>query len=157
MGLKKAGLLDKKGKVVVEPKINRLLDFSEGRGLVRDSSYRFYYITEKAKLYDGYYQKASKFKHGVAVVQMDGKWGIINQKGIEITPPKYDKITEFENGYAKVRIRGFNGLTNNQGETIVQPDYEYISYAGEGLFRVEQGDKIGYFDAKGKWVWDLTD
>ena len=157
MGLKKAGLLDKKGNVVVEPKINRLLDFSEGRGLVRDSSYRFYYITEKAKLYDGYYQKAGKFQHGVAVVQMDGKWGIINQKGIEITPPKYDKITEFKNGYAKVRIRGFNGLTNNQGEAIVQPDYEYISYAGEGLFRVEQGDKVGYFDANGKWVWNLTD
>ncbi len=157
MGLRKAGLLDTDGNVVVEPKINRLLDFSEGRGLVRDSSYRFYYITEKAKLYDGYYQKASKFQHGVAVVQMDGRWGIINQKGIEITPPKYDKISKFENGFAKVRIKGFSGLTNNQGESIVQPDYEYITYAGEGLFRVEQGDKVGYFDAEGNWVWNLTD
>ncbi|MCB0663137.1 MAG: WG repeat-containing protein, partial [Saprospiraceae bacterium] len=84
-------------------------------------------------------------------------WGIINQKGIEIAPPKYDKIGQFENGFAKVRIKGFNGLTNTQGETIVQPDYEYISYAGEGLFRVEQGDKVGYFDSEGNWVWNLTD
>lgn len=157
MGLKRAGLIKKEGKLIVEPQINRLLDFSEGRGLVRDSSYRFYYITEKAKLHDGYYEKASKFEHGVAVVQMDGKWGIINQKGIEITPPKYDKISTFEKGYAKVRIKGFSGLTNTRGETIVQPDYEYIHYAGEGLFRVEQGDKVGYFDSDGNWVWNLTE
>jgi hypothetical protein len=156
-GIKNAGLLDSAGNTIIEPQINRLLDFSEGRGLVRDSSYRFYYITEQAKPQDGYYQKAGEFQDGVAVVQMDGKWGIINQKGIEITPPKYDKIGQFENGFAKVRIKGFNGLTNTQGETIVQPDYEYISYAGEGLFRVEQGDKVGYFDSEGNWVWNLSD
>lgn len=156
-GIKNAGLLDADGNTIIEPQINRLLDFSEGRGLVRDSSYRFYYITEEARPYDGYYQRAGQFNDGVAVVQMEGKWGIINQKGIELAPPKYDKIGQFENGFAKVRIKGFNGLTNTQGETIVQPDYEYISYAGEGLFRVEQGDKVGYFDSEGKWVWNLTD
>lgn len=157
-GMRKAGLVDRNGNKIIEPQINRLLEFSEGRGLVRDSSYHFYYITEQAKKSDGvYYQKASGFRHGVAVVQMDGKWGIINQKGLEIIPPKYDRISQFESGYAKVRIKGFNGLTNTQGETIIQPDYEYISYAGEGLFRVEQGDKIGYFDSSGNWVWDLRE
>jgi hypothetical protein len=93
----------------------------------------------------------------VAVVQSNGRWGVINQKGIELIPPKYDKIEAFENGYAKVQIKGFNGLTNLKGELIVQPDYEYISYAGEGLFRVEQGDKIGYFDMGGRWVWGLQE
>ena len=124
--------------------------------MVRDEKYRFYYITEQAGLYDGFYQRATEFKHGVAVVQVGGKWGIINQRGIEIIPPKYDKIESFENGYAKVRIKGFNGLSNLKGELIVDPDYEYISYAGEGLFRVEQGDKIGYFDMDGRWVWSLS-
>ena len=93
----------------------------------------------------------------MAVVQVENQWGIINQKGIEIIPPKYDKIEQFEDGYAKVHIKGFNGLTNLQGELIVQPDYEYISYAGDGLFRVEQGDKVGYFDIDGNWVWGLTE
>ena len=155
-GLKKAGLIDAKGNYILEPSVNRLLKFKEGRGLVRDRDYRFYFITEQAGLYNGFYQRATAFKHGVAVVQIGGKWGIINQRGIEIIPPKYDKIESFENGYAKVRIKGFNGLTNLKGELIVDPDYEYISYAGEGLFRVEQGDKIGYFDMYGKWVWGLS-
>ncbi|MBK7408059.1 MAG: WG repeat-containing protein [Saprospirales bacterium] len=81
----------------------------------------------------------------------------MNQNGVEIIPPKYDRIEHFENGYAKVRIKGFSGLSNLKGELIVQPDYEYISYAGQGLFRVEQGEKIGYFDLSGKWVWGLRE
>lgn len=156
-GNQRAGLIDKDGNFLIEPGINRLLDFSDGRGLVRDKQYKMYYITEQAKFYDGFYDKAGEFQHGVAVVQVDGRWAIINQQGIEIIPPKYDKIEQFENGFAKVRIKGFNGLSNTQGEMIVQPDYEYISYAGEGLFRVEQGDKVGYFDIEGKWVWGLQE
>lgn len=154
-GARKAGLIDTMGNQIIEPSLNRLINFADGRGLMRDDDYRFYYITEQARRYDGYYERATEFHHGVAVVQIDGKWGIINQKGIEIIPPKYDKIENFENGFAKVRIRGFSGLTNLKGELIVQPDYEYISYAGRGLFRVEKGDKIGYFDSEGNWVWAL--
>jgi len=155
-GMRNAGLIDLSGKVILEPGVDRLLRFREGRGLVRDNKLRFYYITEKSDLYNGYYQKAREFQHGVAVVQINERWGIINRKGIEIIPPKYDRIDHFENGYAKVRIEGFTGLINLKGELIVEPDYEFISYAGKGLFRVEQGDKVGYFDTHGRWVWDLS-
>ncbi len=155
-GIRNAGLIDLNGDYILQPEINRLLTFREGRGLVRDEEYRFYYITEKASSYYEVYDKATEFKHGVAVVQVSGKWGIINQRGIEIIPPKYDKIESFQEGFAKVRIKGFNGLTNLRGELIVDPDYEYISYAGDGLFRVEQGDKVGYFDQSGRWIWDLS-
>lgn len=155
-GIRRAGLVDLEGNLVIEPSLDRLLQFREGRGLVRDNEYRFYYITEQANLYNGFYEKATEFRHGVAVVQVNGKWGIINRKGIEIIPPKYDKIETFENGYAKVRIEGFTGLSNLSGQLIVNPDFEYISYAGEGIFRAEQGDKIGYFDQSGNWVWTLS-
>jgi WG containing repeat len=158
-GYKKGGLIDLNGKFIIEPSINRLYDFSDGRGLVRDANYQFYYITQQAKMYDGVYQKAGEFQHGIAVVQStnNGQWGIVNQKGIEIIPPKYDKIEKFKDGYAQVRIKCFSGLTNLKGDLIVLPDYEYISYAGRGLFRVEQGDKIGYFDTRGNWVWGLSE
>lgn len=155
-GMRKAGLIDLSGQIILEPGVDRLLRFREGRGLVRDNKLRFYYITEKSDLYNGYYQKAREFQHGVAVVQINERWGIINRKGIEVIPPKYGRIDHFENGYAKVRIEGFNGLINLKGELIVEPDYEFISYAGKGLFRVEQGDKVGYFDTHGRWVWDLS-
>lgn len=156
-GLRQAYLLDMAGNATMEQGFgDRLLRFSDGRGLMRTDDYTFYYITEQSGAYSDYYRNAGPFRHGVAVVETNGKWGVIDQRGIAIIPPKYDRIESFENGYAKVRILGFSGLTNLNGELIVQPDYEYISYAGEGLFRVEQGDKIGYFDQEGKWVWDLA-
>lgn len=154
-GIHKAGLIDVYGNYIIKPSLDRLLRFKDGRGLVRDKKYRFYYITEQASLYNGYYQKARAYEHGVAVVMANGKWGIINQKGLTLTPPKYDKIEQFVGGYAKVMIAGYNGLTNLKGELIAKPSYELISYAGEGLFRAEQGDKVGYLDAAGKWVWEL--
>lgn len=156
-GMKETYLIDFEGNANIEVEgSDRLLRFSDGRGLMRTENYSFYYIAEQTGAYTGTYQTATPFRHGVAVVENNGKWGIIDQRGIAIIPPKYDKIESFENGYAKVRILGFSGLTNLHGELIVQPDYEYITYAGEGLFRVEQGDKIGYFDQQGRWVWDLA-
>ena len=156
-GYRRGGLIDRSGKVIIEPSVNRLYDFNNGRGLVRGKDRSFIYITEQARLYDGAYEDARKFQHGVAVVKTDGKWGIINQKGIEIIPPKYDKIENFREGYARVKIKGFSGLTNLSGELIVPPAYEYITYAGDGIFRVEQGDKVGYFDMRGEWVWRLSE
>ncbi len=155
-GLRRAGLLNTEGELVLEPSVDRLLDFNEGLGLVRDRRYRFYYITEKADVHHGFYEQATGFQNGVAVVQQDGKWGVINRRGIELVPPKYSHIDPFRNGYAKVKVEGFSGLSKLSGELIAEPDYELISYAGEGLFRVEQGDKVGYFDVDGEWVWNLS-
>lgn len=156
-GYKKGGLIDRTGKVLIEPSVNRLYDFNNGRGLVKEKDKSYIYITEQARFYDGSYEDAREFEHGIAVVKTNGKWGVINQKGIEIIPPKYDRIEKFEKGFARVRIQGFNGLTNLKGELIAHPDYEYITYAGDGVFRVEQGDKVGYFNMLGKWVWDLKE
>jgi len=156
-GLKRAGLVNPDGELLIEPSVNRLLNFSEGRGLVRQGKYRFYFITEQADIHHGYYEKASEFSHGVAVVRIDKKWGVINRRGIALIPPKYSKISSFRDGYATVKVEGFSGLTNASGQSIVSPDFESISYAGDGVFRVEQGDKVGYFNEKGSWIWSLSE
>jgi len=154
-GMRKAGIIDKAGKEEISPSIKGLVGFSDRRGLIKGTDGNFYFITEDGRFYDGYYDYAESFQYGVAIVQKNGKWGIINQNGIPVISTKYDKIEPFNNGFAKVRINGFSGLTNLAGELIVDPDFEFISYAGDGLFRVEQGDKVGYFDSEGEWIWEL--
>ncbi|MEM8525969.1 MAG: WG repeat-containing protein [Bacteroidota bacterium] len=154
-GYQKAGLLSSTGEHIIKPSLNRLINFKNGRGLMRDNNYRFYFISEDARLSDGYYQEASNFQHGVAVVRSSNKWGIVNQKGIRVSPPKYDKIEPFKEGYAKVRIKGFYGLMDLNGKTAVPTNYEAIQYVGDGIFRTEKGGRIGYFDRNGRWIWKI--
>ncbi len=154
---KKGGVLDREGDFILEPKLNKILAYSEDRGLMCDKRKRYYFISKSGDPYEGFYQDARPFKNKIAIVKIDGKWGIINTKGIPVVPTKYDKIGTFENGYAAIKISGFQGVTDLQGQTIVPAEYEYVSYAGNGLYRVEQGGKIGYFDTEGKWVWELKE
>ncbi len=156
-GIRRAGLVDLQGNLVLEPSVDRLLKFREGRGLVRDSEYRFYYITEQAAgVYNGFYERATEFQNGVALVQVHGKWGVINHKGVQVIPAKYDHIEPFQQGHARVRVPGFNGLLHLDGQSIMAPEYEFVSYVGAGIFRAEQGDRIGYFNEKGLWIWKLS-
>ena len=154
-GLKKAGVIKRDGSYLIKPSVDRLLKFKDGKGLVRDEKYRFYYISERTDHTSGYYQEARPYGHGVAVVQINKKWGVINQKGITLIPPKYDQIGNFHNGYAKVLVQKFSGLSDLNGKLIAPPKYEFIAYAGNGLFRAEQGDKIGYLNDLGEWVWEM--
>lgn len=154
-GYRKAGLVNQQGQQVIQPSLNRLLDFEEGRGLMRDANYRFYYITEDADLYDGYYEEASGFQNGVAVVRVGDKWGIINKKGIKVIPPKYDKIEPFNNGLAEIKIKGLYGLMTKNGEVLLPLEYERINLVTSNILRVEKGDAVGYITTEGKWIWQL--
>jgi len=154
-GMPNGGVIDKTGKEIYKPVHRGLVGYSNRRGLIKSNDSNYYFINEEAKFYEGYYDFAKSFEYGIAIVKKNGKWGIINQNGMQVISPKYDKIEPYENGYAKVRINGFTGLTNIEGETIVPAQYELVSYAGNGLYRVEQGNKLGYFDSKGDWVRPL--
>lgn len=152
-GIRNAGIIDQSGNHLVTPSLNRLLDFQEGRGLMRDDQSRFFFITEKAGLYDGYYEDATAFQNGVARVRSGGRWGLVSRRGIELVRPKYAEIGPFIGGYARVRIEGRYGLADRRGRILLPADYAFVEYAGGGLYRIETDGRIGYVDETGKRVW----
>jgi hypothetical protein len=152
---KTSGLVNSKGEFTIKPSVDRLLGFSEGKALHRSKDYNFSFVNENNKLIKGGFQDAKIYKNGVAIVKQKGRWGLITHQGIEVVPPKYDEINTFENGYAEVKINQFNGVMDLTGKVIVEPNYEYIKYWGNGIFRVENGDKMGYFNNDGNWIWAM--
>lgn len=154
-GYQKGGVVEKNGAQIITPSLNRLLNFEEGRGLVRDAQHRFYYITEDTSLYNGYYEDATFFQNGVAIVKIKQQWGIINYKGLSIVPPKYDYIYPFVNAHAKVRTQGTYGLVGLDGKICLPNEYEQITYLGEGIYKVEKNEEIGYFSQSEKWIWEI--
>jgi hypothetical protein len=147
------GLIDKNGEVLIKPSIKTLFSFSEGRGLVRDKSMRYYFISENANMYDGFYQSAKKFQFGVAPVQRKDKWGLINLKGMWVCRPKYKQISRLDNGMLLARIDGYTGLTDLDGNFLAPMQYLQLDIAKENIFTLETSNGIDYLRSNGEWIW----
>lgn len=147
------GLINRDGTVLIKPSINTLFSFSEGRGLVRDKSLRYYFISENANMYDGFYQSAQKFKHGVAPVKRREKWGLINLKGMWVSRPKYNQIERLDNGLILAKINGYMGLTNLNGEFLTPLKYLQLDISKENIFLMETSNGIDYLKPNGEWIW----
>ena len=52
------------------------------------------------------YDDASNFENGFAEVELNNKYGFIDENGKEICEMKYDKAFNFKNGFAEVQLNG---------------------------------------------------
>jgi len=112
------------------------------------------------------YQEAWDFTpNGLAKVKdMNGSFGLIDEKGAYVIPPNFDKLEEFINGLAIAKDSGHDfegtylagyGFIDEKGEYAVLPKFkEVMPFAPNGIARVkdEQKDLWGYINKSGKYV-----
>lgn len=68
------------------------------------------------------------FHNGLLAVELDGKWGYINEKGETVINPQFDHAYGFcDDGYAVVIIDDKYGVINSKDEMIVQPIYNSVN------------------------------
>jgi len=79
------------------------------------------------------------------VVGKNGKYGYINQKGVEITPLKYDWAMRLSWDVGKVRLDGKWGLVNVHGKEITSLVYDKITGGKDPI--VKMGKKYGIINA----------
>lgn len=152
----RTGVIDTTGKVIIPVEYNRILEINKGLSLIRRNSWTYYFVHEDTKRQTpNNFTGARGFANHAAPVRVKDKWGVINEKGMELLIPKYAKIEPFKDGVANVRVNSLLGVVNLDGRVIIKPEYEYVVYVGNGLFRVEQGDQMGYLNMSGDWVWEL--
>lgn len=152
----RTGVIDTTGKVIIPVEYNRILDIHKGLALVRKNSWTYYFVHEDTKRHTpNNFTGAKGFGNDAAPVRVKNKWGVINEQGLQLLIPKYAKIEPFKDGVANVSITSLIGVVDLDGRVIIEPEYEYVAYVGNGLFRVEQGDQMGYLNMAGDWVWEL--
>ena len=115
----KSGYIDKTGKLVIPAQFNIASDFSNGMAAVDiDSSTTFTENSITITLSNpGYIDKMGKlviqpspdirihaFSEGLAVAQINGKYGFVNKTGKVVIPPKFDRALDFFEGLAAVGI-----------------------------------------------------
>lgn len=64
------------------------------------------------------------FGQKLFIVKSDEKFGIINESGVEVIPPKYNAIDEFDKmhpNWAKVELENLYGFVDKSGKIVVEP------------------------------------
>lgn len=157
MNIHNAGIIDLQGTEIVAPNLNRMIDYHQGMGLMKDDKQGYYFITPQAiPSYEAYYEEARSFQHGVAAVRKGGKWGLISEKGLALLAPKFSDIGPFEKGLARVEIDKLYGLIGSDGQWLLPAEFHFLEAVAEGIYRVEKDNQIGYFSQEGYWLWPLA-
>ncbi|MDR1350645.1 MAG: WG repeat-containing protein [Zoogloeaceae bacterium] len=67
-----------------------------------------------------HYDGAGDFVDGLAAVEVNGKWEVINEQGEEVISPRYDKVGYYSaNGLVAVRVGDKWGYINKNGEEVI--------------------------------------
>lgn len=156
---KHSGVIDTAGNYLVRPLVSKIVSLSEGILLVKQASDNFFYVSEDLKrMSAANFNKAQAFQYGVAPVHNGKKWGLVNEQGMSVGSHKYQNVQPYnQQGLATVKVERWEGVVDLKGKIIIPPNYEYIDYTGNGVFRVERNNEVGYLDAQGNWVWTMRE
>ena len=93
-----------------------------------------------------HYDYVGSFRHGLACVRLDNKWGYVDQIGTLIIPFIYEYATIFTQGLASVKKNNKWGCIDRSGKVIIPFLYEYIDTFSQGLARVKYEGKWAVID-----------
>jgi hypothetical protein len=82
-----------------------------------------------------------------------GKYGLINRKGKQITACKYDEIRAFQEGMARVRIGEKWGLVTVDGEEAIPVVYDIVHPFKFGVSEVVKEGKRMFIDKENNCDW----
>lgn len=103
-------------------------------------------------------EKLGEYKSDLALVQVNGKYGFIDNNGKEVVTPKYNHIGKFgiyKSDWALVKLNGKYGFIDKKGKEVVAPKYNHIgkfNASKPNLALVKINGKHSFIDDKGNEV-----
>ena len=186
------GFIDPQGKLVIDTKYESVDVFSKGIAHVKENNKWFAIdkngeIPKKEKerlaneekilgererlanqkkvarkLKQNLYTILYGWREGLALVELNGKQGYIDEKDDIVIPIKYHHARQFRGGLAEVQLQkgGKWGFINKKGEIVIPLKFDYIIFdftddprKGEkGLAYVQNNGKKFYINKKGECV-----
>ena len=89
-----------------------------------------------------YFTSVGDFKNGLAMVQLDKKFGYINQKGDVVIPIIYESAQDFSNGMASVKLRGIYYFLDENGHEKLALSLDGRSVSERIIVKVNQNELL---------------
>ena len=116
----------------------------------------FYFANLRGEnMFDRFFEKIEPYAGGVALVRNAYRWGVLNRNGLFVIPAKHPFLNRLGDGSFSVRQTILFGITGDAGNEIIPPLYDRIELMEGDLYRLENGEKIGYTRLDGTWVKEL--
>lgn len=163
---RQVGYINRKGKVVIEPRYEMAHDFGEGLAGVRIKSHdRWGFINKDgSRVISPEFDQVGRFSEGLCAVSKNGVWGYIDLKGKEVIEHRFDEARQFLDGIAAARTGDKWGYIDPKGEWVIRPTYDnFDDYAHpgdprpfeNGLARVTLNGEQIYINRQGEQVWPI--
>lgn len=89
----------------------------------------------------------------LSYAKKNGKYGLINRQGQQLTPCKYDEIRAFQQGMARVRIGGKWGFIRSDGKEVIPAVYDSALPFVYGVSEVVRDGKRMFVDLENNCDW----
>ena len=154
----KLGLVDLQGKTVLAPTFNSIEEKQPYFIACSKTKGCSVYNENLQLVLKGGYNSIELGCEGQFIVEKNGKYGVVSEKGAVILPLKYSNINSNKNGYT-VKLNEKAGLFNSEGKEIIPISYHWV-YTGKIDDNIpivaELDGKEGYINTKNEWVIPTT-
>ncbi len=90
------------------------------------------------------------------IIQENGKFGCINDKGQDLIKPIFGNLGLFTEGVSAARLRGYFGFIDASGQWAIPPQFEFASEFHDGAAIVYQNGKHFYINHLGQKLFDAS-
>ena len=151
----KLGLVDLQGKTVLAPTFNSIEEKQPYFIACSKTKGCSVYNENLQLVLKGGYNSIELGCEGQFIVEKNGKYGVVSEKGAVILPLKYSNINSNKNGYT-VKLNEKAGLFNSEGKEIIPISYHwvYTDKIDDNIPIVAElnENKAGYINTKNEWV-----
>lgn len=153
------GYIDRNDKVAIPRKFEIASSFRDGLAPVRVNGKWGVIDTTGQFIIEPKYAEEFRFFEGLAAVKIGQKYGFIDKTGNLVIQPRFSYASQFQEGLAAVQLQddGQWGFIDHTGKLAFQLVFdETPSLFFNGLSLITVGNKQGYVNKAGQYVWSPT-
>lgn len=147
------GLIDNQARVRIPAKYTKIIHNSATEAFIQnDEGWGLFNLNQDVVQVPPMYEDLRRVGPNRLAMQLEGKFGVVNNANKNIIPPLYDDIKDGKKGFLTFQSKGSYGLMDSLGKHIIQPLYERVEKADYGWVKVFAENRWGLRTVKDEEV-----